>query len=182
MRPLRHSFSVIRRGRKVTASARYPVCMLPSPRSLVSVTGVKLKKYFFFSALVVALVRPKSRCIADGRQLVEGKKGKHVFIYSAGAGASMTMSNGSCVQPDAAHGAAVPAFRSSRTAGPGSNMYSREVYPLRRPDEVVSRPLDRAKRMQLTLALRRRRVGGLGMSSSGRGRVQCQCKIDFETL
>ena len=68
--------------------------MLPSPRSLVSVTGVKLKESFFFLALVVALIRPKSRCMADGRQLVEGKKGKHVFIYSAGAGASMTMSNG----------------------------------------------------------------------------------------
>ena len=92
------------------------------------------------------------------------------------------MPDGSCVQPDAAHGAAVPAFRSSRTAGPGSNMYSREVYPLLWHDELVPRPLDRAKRMQLTLALRRRRVGGLDMSSSGRGRVQCQCKIDFETL
>ena len=86
--------------------------MLPSPRSLVSVTGVKLKESFFFLALVVALVRPKSRCMADGRQLVEGKKGKHVFIYSAGAGGSLTMPDGSCVQPDAAHGAAVPAFRS----------------------------------------------------------------------
>ena len=94
----------------------------------------------------------------------------------------MTMSNGSCVQPDATHGAAVPAFRSSRTAGPGSNVYSREVYPLLRHEKPVPRSLDRAKRMQLTLALRRRRVGGLDMSSSGRGRVQCQCKIDFETL
>ena len=92
------------------------------------------------------------------------------------------MPDGSCVQPDAAHGAAVPAFRSSRAAGPGSNMYSREVYPLRLHDKLVPRPLDRAKRMQLTLALRRRRVGGLDMSSSGRGRVRCQCKIDFETL
>ena len=92
------------------------------------------------------------------------------------------MPDGSCVQPDAAHGAAVPAFRSSRTAGPGSNMYSSKVYPLVRHDELVSRQLDRAKRMKLTLAPRRRRVGGLGMSSSGRGRVQCRCKIDFETL
>ena len=92
------------------------------------------------------------------------------------------MPDGSCVQPDAAHGAAVPAFRPSRTAGPGSNMYSCEAYRLLWHDEPVPRPLDRAKRMQLTLALRQRRVGGLGMSSSGRGRVQCQCKIDFETL
>ena len=75
--------SVIRRGRKVTASARYPVCMLPSPRSLVSVTGVKLKKSFFFLAFLAELAHPKIRCMADGRQLVEGKKGKHVFIYSA---------------------------------------------------------------------------------------------------
>ena len=120
--------------------------------------------------------------MADGRQLVGGKKGKHVFIYSAGAGGSLTMPDGSCVQPDAAHGAAVPAFRSSRTAGPGSNMYSREVYPLLWHDELVPRPLDRAKRMQLTLAPRRRRVGELGMSSSGRGQVQCQCKIDCVTL
>ena len=125
---------------------------------------MRLKESFFFLALVVALIRPKSRCMADGRQLVEGKKGKHVFIYSAGAGASMTMSNGSCVQPNVAHGAAVPAFRSCWTAGPGSDMYSREIYPLLWHDELVPRPFDRAKRMQLTLAPRRRRVGGLGMS------------------
>ena len=157
--------------------------MLPSPRSLVSVTGVKLKESFFFLALVVESVCPKSRCMADGRQLVEGKKGKHVFIYSAGARGSLTMPDGSCAQPDAAHGAAVPAFRSSRTAGPGSNMYSREVYyPLLRHEELVPRPLDRVKRIRLTLAPRRRRVGGLGMSSSGRGRAQSQCKIGFETL
>ena len=87
-RPFRRSFLREPSRKEGQGERRYPVCMLPSPRSLVSATGVKLKESFFFLALVVALTRPKSRCMADGRQLVEGKKGKHVFIYSAGAGGS----------------------------------------------------------------------------------------------
>ena len=83
VRPLWRSF-LREPSRKEGHGARQdPLGMLPSPRSLVSVTGVNLKKSFFFLAFLAELSRPKSRCMADGRQLVEGKKGKHVFIYSA---------------------------------------------------------------------------------------------------
>ena len=83
VRPLRHSFLRDPSRKEGHGERRYPVCMPPSPRSLVSVTGVNLKKSFFFLAFLAELAYPKSRCMADGRQLVEAKKGKHVFVYSA---------------------------------------------------------------------------------------------------
>ena len=94
MRPLWRSF-LREPSRKEGHGARQdPLGMLPSPRSLVSVTGVNLKKSFFFLAFLAELAHPKSRCMADGRQLVEGKKGQARFHLLSGARASMTMPNG----------------------------------------------------------------------------------------